>query len=122
VVVQRLAEYPAEAARAGAGGGGDSRDNPAAKSEAASESRSCLAVGKRWSTEGATAAEAEVVGTCVYYYLPEAGHDARSRIGTKTCVQFGGSFSDWGARASCSVGQERQECGHCLECGGVRGL
>jgi hypothetical protein len=95
VVVQRLAEYPAEAERAGAGAGGGSRGNPGAKSAAASESRSYLVVGERWSTEGATAAEAEVVGTCVYYYLLEAGHDARSRIGTKTCVPFGGSFSDW---------------------------
>jgi hypothetical protein len=96
VVVQRLAEYPAVGERAGAVAGGDSRGNPEAKSEAASESLSCLQRSERCWTEGATAAEVEVVGTCVYYYLPEAGHDARSRIGTKTCVQFGGSCSDWG--------------------------
>jgi hypothetical protein len=79
----------------GAVAGGDSRGNQAARSEEASESLSYLKLNEMYSTEGATAAEVEVVGTCVYYYLPEAGHDARSRIGTNTCVQFGGSFSDW---------------------------
>lgn len=63
--------------------------------------------------KGATAAEVvEVVGTCVYYYLPEAGHDARSRIGRTTCVQFGGSFFQiGGARASCRVGQDVRNVG-----------
>ena len=32
----------------------------------------------------------------VYYEVPEAGDDARSRIGSGTCVQFGGSFANWG--------------------------
>jgi hypothetical protein len=107
---------------AGVIAGEDSRGNQAAKSAAASESRSYLKLDGIDSTEGATAAEVQVVGTCVYYYLPEAGDDARSRIGTNTCVHFGGSSQIRSARASCSVGQERQECGHCLECGGVRGL
>lgn len=74
---------------------GDSRENQAARSEVASEFLSYLKLNAVYSTEEATAAAEEVVGTCVYYYLPGAGHDARSRIGTNTCVQFGGSFSDW---------------------------
>lgn len=47
--------------------------------------------------------EEEVVGTCVYYYLPEPGHDARSRIGSCTCVHFGGSFCKLGAPGSGAV-------------------
>lgn len=95
VVVQRLAGYPRVGEWAGEVGDGDSRGIRAAKSEEASESLSYLKLNEMILTEGATAAQAEVVGTCVYYYLPVAGHDARSRIGTTTCVQFGGSFSDW---------------------------
>ena len=60
-------------------------------------------------SEGATAAaadEVEVVGTCVYYYLPGPGHDARSRIGMHVCVQFGGSFQIGSGREWCSVGQD----------------
>jgi hypothetical protein len=75
--------------------GGDSRESPAARSAAASESLSCLKLDEIYLMEGATAAEVEVVGTCVYYYLRVAAQDARSRIGSTTCVPFGGSFSDW---------------------------
>jgi hypothetical protein len=95
VVVQRLAEYPAAAELAGVIAGGDSRGSRAERSEEVSESQSYLKLSEVVWMEGATAAEVEVVGTCVYYYLPEAGHDARSRIWTNTCVQFGGSFTDW---------------------------
>jgi hypothetical protein len=94
-VVQCPAGCRAEGEWAGVIAGEDSRGNQAAKSAAASESQSYLKLDGIYSTEGATAAEVQVVGTCVYYYLPEAGHDARSRIGTNTCVHFGGSFSDW---------------------------
>jgi hypothetical protein len=47
-------------------------------------------------SEGARAAEVEVVGTCVYYYLAGPGHDARSRIGIQ--VVFGSeALFKWGA-------------------------
>jgi hypothetical protein len=58
----------------------------------------------------------------VVYYLPGPGHDARSRIGSTTCVHFGGSFSNWERQGVVQCWTGRQECGHCLECGGVRGL
>jgi hypothetical protein len=99
--------------------GADSRESPAARSAAASEFLSCLKLNEIYSMKGATAAEVEVVGTCVYYYLPEAGHDARSRIGSTTVFSSEALSQIGGARASCSVGRGRQECGHCLECGGV---
>ena len=44
-----------------------------------------------------------VVGTCVYYHLLGPGHDARSRIGSSTCVQFGGFLHTSGAPGSRAV-------------------
>jgi hypothetical protein len=74
--------------------------------------------------EEETAAEsAEVmVGTCVYYDLSGPGHDARSRIGSLTCVQFGGRLSNWECQGVVQCWTERQECGHCVGCGDDSGL
>lgn len=63
-----------------------------------------------------------VVGTCVYYHLLGPGHDARSRIGSSTCVHFGGSFTLRERQGVVQCWTERQECGHYLDCGGVRSL
>jgi len=85
VVVQRLAGCPTgEAELVGVTGDEDNRGNQAARSAVAFESLSYLKLDEIYSMKGATAAEVEVVGTCVYYYLSEAGHDARSRIGRIT--------------------------------------
>jgi hypothetical protein len=76
-VVQHLAE-----SRAGAGGDGHSRERMAGRRGGASESQSCLKEVEKQVAERATGVEEEeVVGTCVYYYLPGPGHDAGSRIG-----------------------------------------
>lgn len=63
-----------------------------------------------------------VVGTCVYYHLLGPGHDARSRIRWSTCVQFGGSFTLRERQGVVQCWTGRQECGHCLDCGGVESL
>jgi hypothetical protein len=105
VVVQRLVGCRAAEAQVGVIGDGDSRGSPAARSEAASEFLSYLKLNEIYLMEGATAAEAEVVGTCVYYYLPEAAHDARSRIGITTVFSSEALSQVGSARASCSVGQ-----------------
>jgi hypothetical protein len=89
----------------GVNGGGDSRESQAARSEAASEFLSYLKLSEIYLTKGATAAEVEVVGTCVYYYLPEAAHDARSRIGIYSVFSSEALSQIGSARASCSVGQ-----------------
>ena len=75
-VVQHLGE-----SLVGGGDDGRSRGSPVGRRREVSESPSCLKrVEEQW-TEGATGEEEEeVVGTCVYCYLPEPGHDARSRI------------------------------------------
>lgn len=78
MVVQRLAGSPA-----GAVGDGSSRESQGAKRWEVSGSRSYLEQDEKMLSEGATAAEVEVVGTCVYYYLAGPGHDARSRIGMR---------------------------------------
>jgi hypothetical protein len=104
-VVQRLAGYLAVEEQVGVNGDGDSRESQAARSEAASEFLSYLKLSEIYLTKGATAAEVEVVGTCVYYYLPEAAHDARSRIGICSVFSSEALSQIGSARASCSVGQ-----------------
>jgi hypothetical protein len=85
VVVQHPAGCPTVAAeQAGAVVDEDNLGNLAARSAVAFESPSYLKLNEIRLRKGATAAEVEVVGTCVYYYLPGAGHDARSRIGRIT--------------------------------------
>jgi hypothetical protein len=85
VVVQRLAVCPtARAELVGVIVCEDNLGSPAARSAEAFEFRSYLKLDEIEPTRGATAAEEEVVGTCVYYYLSGAGHDARSRIGRVT--------------------------------------
>lgn len=75
-VVQRLAE-----SLAGAGDDGCSRESLVGKRREVSEFRSCLKTVEKQLTEEAMGEEEEkVVGTCVYCYLPEPGHDACSRI------------------------------------------
>ena len=70
----------------------------------ASEFLSCLELREMCLTEEETTTERVdvVVGTCVYYHLLGPGHDARSRIGSSTCVH---SSHFGSARESCSVGQ-----------------
>lgn len=75
-MVQHLAE-----SLVGAGGDGSSRESLEGRRREASASQSWLEeVEKRVVEGGPGVEEEEVVGTCVYYYLPEPGHDARSRI------------------------------------------
>lgn len=62
--------------------------------------------------KGTTTVEEEVevevvVGTCVCYYLFGPGHDARSRIGSTTCIHFWSLlFKLDRASKWCSVGQK----------------
>jgi hypothetical protein len=43
-------------------------------------------------------------------------------LGEPLVFSFGGSFSDGERQGVVQCWTGRQECGHCLECGGVRGL
>lgn len=101
VVVQRLVGSPtAEAGRVGAdvdeGNGGIQVE----RRRVASGFLSYLRQSELYSADGAEAEEEEqlVVGTCVCYYLSGPGHDARSRIGSTACVQFGASFRNMGCQ------------------------
>jgi len=109
VVLQHLAVcLTAGAELVGVVVGEDNPKIPAARSAVAFEFRSYLKLNEMNSTEGATAAEVEVVGTCVYYYLSEAGHDARGRIGRITVYLVSSPEAHSqirSVRASCSVGQ-----------------
>jgi hypothetical protein len=51
-----------------------------------------------------------MVGTCVYYYLPGPGHDARSRIGFRLCP-VRRLFSDWERQEVVQCWTGRQEWG-----------
>jgi hypothetical protein len=96
-----------------------SQESPAARRRAASAFPSYLEQREMQLSEGATAAEeVEVVGTCVYYYLPGPGHDARSRIGF-TSVSSSEALFRLGAPGSGAVLDRTSGMGHCLECGGV---
>lgn len=77
----------------------ESRESQAGRRREVFAFLSCLEVGERDLTKGATTAEElEVVGTCVYYYLPGPGHDARSRIEHHLCSVRRLFFRIWEGR------------------------
>lgn len=60
--------------------------------------------------EGATGVGGEkVVGTCVYYYLPGAGHDARSRIWITFVFRLEALFRIWEGQGVVQSWTGRQE-------------
>jgi hypothetical protein len=89
----------------------------------ASEFPSCLEESEQYLADVAGAAEEVVVGTCECCYL-SAGHDLCTKPHWEhvLCPRSQAVFEIGLAREWCKGRTGLQECGHCLECGGVRGL